>query len=95
MDAKEATVKAKDHILDIFGDEGLADIGIESAVPTSVKGQDSWQVTISFTRPWNRRGNLAAVMRDQGGLRACKAVVISNEDGTVLSLTEGTRERVA
>ena len=95
MDAKEATTRAKEHILDIFGEEGLADIGIESAVRTSVQGRDSWQVTISFTRPWNRRGNLASIMRESGGLRAYKAVAISNEDGTVLSLTDGAREPVA
>ena len=95
MDAKEATTRAKQHIRDIFREEGLADIGIESAVRTSVQGQESWQVTISFTRPWNRRGNLATLMREPGGIRAYKAVAISDEDGTVLSLTEGARERVA
>lgn len=95
MEVKEAVQIAKRHIADVFEGEGIADVGLEEAVRTGSHDESTWKITISFTRPWNRRGNLAAVMRDQGTLRAYKAVNISDSDGAVLSLTEGARPRVA
>ena len=95
MEVKEAVQIAKQHIADVFEGEGIADVGLEEAVRAGPHGESEWKITISFTRPWNRRGNLAAIMRDQGTLRAHKTVVISDSDGAVLSLTEGERPRVA
>ena len=95
MEVKEAVQIAKRHIADVFEGEGIADVGLEEAVRTGARDETAWKITISFTRPWNRRGNLAAVMRDQGTLRAYKTVVINDVDGEVHSLTEGARPRVA
>ena len=95
MEVKEAVQIAKRHIADVFEGEGIADVGLEEAVRTGPLDETTWKITVSFTRPWNRRGNLAAVMRDQGTLRAYKTVLINDLDGAVLSLTEGARPRVA
>ena len=92
MNAKEAIGIAKRHVADMFEGEGLADIGLEEVVHADSPG--SWRVTVSFTRPWNRRGNLAAVLHDQGTLRSYKDVTISESDGSVVSVTERVRTAV-
>ena len=81
MDTKQAVQQAKEYVIDLFADEDIADVGLEE-----VKFDDSlnvWEITIGFTRPWNRRGlaNLPFVER-----RSYKIIRISDADGQAISV---------
>jgi hypothetical protein len=52
MDVKQAIMLAKQYIADIFGEEGAYNIGLEE-----VQFDDdakTWEVTIGFSRPWDK-----------------------------------------
>ncbi len=52
MDVKQAVEMAKNHIKDLFENEGISNLGLEEVDfddQTSV-----WYVTIGFSRPWDK-----------------------------------------
>ena len=50
MDAKQAAEQAKEYVIDIFADERIEHVGLEEIKFAA----GVWEVTIGFSRPWNR-----------------------------------------
>jgi hypothetical protein len=92
MDVKEAIATAKAYIADIYSDEGVFNVGLEEVE----FGSTSWDVTIGFSRRWDRpRANpfTMAVGQEPDTTalsRTYKVVQIDDETGRVL----GVRNRV-
>ena len=87
MGAKEAVRAAKEHIADLFQDEGVMDVGLEEL---DYRDGDPgvWEITIGFRRVWKGSdpvGNPLAVLSGRTSPRTYKIVRISDE-GEVLSL---------
>lgn len=87
MGAKEAVRAAKEHVADLFRDEGVMDVGLEEL---DYRGADTgvWEITIGFRRVWkgpDPLGNPFAILSGRTSPRTYKVVRISDE-GEVLSL---------
>ena len=62
MEVKQAILKAKEYVANIFSDEGVFNVGLEEVEFRSGK----WDVTIGFSRKWDRPPrNPFAVALDQ------------------------------
>lgn len=83
MDVKEAVSVAKKYTLELFADEGLRDLGLEEI--RFDPDHMIWRVTIGFSRPWEGRGAMAALVAQPAG-RSLKVVTVSDRDGTVISV---------
>ena len=84
MDVKQAVQTAKQHIADIFADESITNVGLEEVEFNELARV--WEITIGFSRPWSRPGD---VMRALGGgeaARTFKTVRIEDESGRVESI---------
>ena len=85
MNVKEAVAHAKAHVLDLFAEENLTNVGLEEIEYEDQSGE--WIVTIGFSRPWDEpRNALAALTAGNTPRRAYKIVRISNNLGQVLSV---------
>ena len=85
MNVKEAVAHAKAHILDLFADENLTNIGLEEVEYEDQSGE--WIVTIGFSRPWDEpRNTLAVLAAGNAPRRSYKVVRISNDSNQVLSV---------
>lgn len=82
MDVKEAVQVAKNYVIDLFGEEGIVDVGLEEV---DLDQLENWVVTIGFSRPWNR--NIGSVLGGQVS-RSYKAIRIQDEGGKVLSIKD-------
>ena len=87
MGAKEAVRAAKEHIADLFQDEGVMDVGLEEL---DYRDGDLgvWEITVGFRRVWKGPdpvGNPLAVLSGRTSPRTYKIVRISS-DGEVLGL---------
>ena len=82
MEAKEAVQTAKQYVWDLFGDEGVAEIGLEE-----IEGApgEFWKITIGFSRDWDR--NLSSVLGGQRS-RSYKVIRVNDKDGRVLSIKD-------
>jgi len=47
---KDAVRIALEHAADLFGREKIENLALEEVVPTD----DGWDVTVGFSRPWDR-----------------------------------------
>jgi hypothetical protein len=85
---KEAVAIAKQHIQELFADEGITDIALEEVEPhldSDDPRENLWKITIGFTRPWDAPGAAGLAM----GLprrRTYKIVDISDADGKVTAV---------
>ena len=52
MNVKEAVKLAKEHVLDLFADENITNLGLEEVERDE---QGYWIVTLGFSRPWDER----------------------------------------
>lgn len=86
MFVKEAVAHAKSHILDLFPEENLTNVGLEE-VEFDAQANE-WIVTIGFSRPWDEpRNSLAAALANSSTpRRAYKVLRILNSTGQVLSV---------
>jgi len=87
MDAKEAVRLAKQHVLDLFAEEAIMDIGLEEVEFNEL--DDTWSITIGFSRPWDQANSiLGASLVGQMGIprRSYKVVLISGSDTKVISV---------
>ncbi len=66
MDVKEAVDLAKHYIADLFRDEGVINLGLEEVEFDDLSS--SWDVTIGFSRSWDRRTTtmISALMQQEG-----------------------------
>jgi hypothetical protein len=85
MDVKEAVKIAKEFIADLFSTEGITNLGLEEV--EFDEGSSSWNVTIGFSRPWDKpgpnvlsalAGQLAQQLAEQNLRRSYKIVCIDN-----------------
>lgn len=87
MTPREAIEKAKAYIREVFTDESPEDIGLEELVHDPSEGK--WDVTIGFTRAWDRpRGVFATAIGNdvRPYQRTFKTVEIRDEDGEVVGV---------
>ncbi len=89
MQVKEAVVRAKGYLEELFKDEGLRELGLEEV--EFDESADSWSVTLGFSRPWDSAlGAAAGILKPN---RSYKVVRIANSDGHPISIKN--RELVA
>ena len=81
MDVKEAVATAKSYIQNLFGEEGIAELGLEE-----VEFEDigDWLVTIGFTRSWDRPSGVLQGLTSTR--RSYKVVRIQDSTGKILSV---------
>ncbi len=82
MDVKEAVKVAKTYVADVFGDEGLFNLGLEEVEHDA----DVWRVTLGFSRPWNTVRNTMTLITGETAPRRSYKVVSINEDGEIVSV---------
>ncbi len=74
MNVKEAVKKAIEHVAEVFEAEKPTDIGLEEV---SLNEQDdTWEVTIGLSRPWDYPKGLVAGLQPQNPRRQYKVVKI-------------------
>jgi hypothetical protein len=90
MQIKEAAQRAKQHIAELFTDEGARHIGLEEIEYDDAAG--AWHVTVGFTRPWDQLNEptFASVSEmlktGQKRVRDMKVVTLSDSDGSLVSV---------
>lgn len=85
MNVKDAVTYAKQHVLELFEDEKLTNVGLEEVEIDETANE--WIVTIGFSRPWDEpRNSLASLTSSAFPRRAYKIVRIANANGAVLSV---------
>jgi len=83
MDIKQAVSIAKQNIIELFGEEGLINVGLEEVERDGA----FWHITIGFSRPWNSTRNaLTAITGEMLPKRAYRVVSLSDDDGNLLSI---------
>ena len=78
MNVKEAVELAKKHILELFAEEGISNVGLEEVEYDEL--QAAWHITIGFSRPWDhhvfekdpRRSYKVVNIGDDGQVRSVK-----------------------
>ena len=80
MEVKEAVKTAKEYVGALFTEELIEDLGLEEVTYDEVS--QVWEITIGFSRPWNRRG-LANLTHPR---RSYKKISIRQSDGEVRSV---------
>lgn len=83
LDVKDAVGIANRYIENLFGSEGVHNVGLEEVERDTNSGD--WLVTIGFSRPWDKGSEffsgINAMLR-----RTYKVVRIDSNDGAVLSV---------
>lgn len=80
MEIREAAQRAKQHIAELFTDEGIRHLGLEEIEYDDTAG--AWHVTVGFTRAWDQGSGLISVTRG----RDMKVVTLKDTDGAILSV---------
>jgi hypothetical protein len=90
MNVKEAVAAAKVYVADLFQEENITDIGLEEVRLDDRSGL--WEVTVGFSRPWDRSATGFAAVLQAGAYpkRSYKILRINNETGEVVSLANKT-----
>ena len=84
MDVKQAVQTAKEHIAQLFSDESISNVGLEE-VEFNETGS-VWEITIGFSRPWDRPGPIIPALGRLESPRTFKIVRIQDESGRVESV---------
>jgi hypothetical protein len=84
MNNKEAIKIAKEYVLDVFGDEGIEDIGLEEIT----RDGSRWLITIGFSRKWQKPSAMAVTMHNAIPKRSYKELWVDPETNSVLSVKE-------
>ncbi len=78
MDVKAAVKLAKEHVLDLFAEENISNLGLEEVQRDSEHG--CWLVTLGFSRPWDEpRNTLASLAQSNLPHRSYKIVYIDDK----------------
>lgn len=81
MDAKEAADAARNYITAALPGLDPAQLGLEEVVPDPARRD--WRVTFSFPPPGGQQGQQSA-----SAPRSYKEIIISDADGSVISMTD-------
>ncbi|PWN56198.1 hypothetical protein [Abyssibacter profundi] len=86
MKVKDAVTLAKTHVVELFADEDVRNVGLEE-VELDIDHKQ-WLVTIGFSRPWDEPRNTLANLAGGANFprRSFKMVKISDTSGEVLSV---------
>ncbi len=86
MDVKEAVKLAKHHVIDLFAEEKVTNLGLEEVEFDDAT--NTWSVTIGFSRPWDEPRSSFAALAGQMlyPKRSYKVILISDDAGKVLSI---------
>ncbi len=97
MEVKEAIVKAKEFIADVYADEHISNVGLEEIEHD--ERQKLWTIALSFSRPWNApRTRAQEVLESMGGVSNLKRsvkVVSMTESGGLVSIKNLARAELA
>lgn len=88
MDVKEAVSVAKKYVHDLFGEEKIANLGLEEVI--FEEKSKSWLITVGFSRPWDAPNTYGGILPAGDPKRSYKVVKISDADQKVLSVKERT-----
>lgn len=90
MDMKQAVLKAKSVIHDLYVDEDIDEVGLEEVELDPAEG--IWSITIGFRRPWSRaprsESRTTGTMFSSYRERWYKTVRISDVDEKLLSVKD-------
>ena len=81
MDVKEAVNIAKLYIADLYSDEEISDIGLEEVKYED--DSDTWNITVGFTRPWDRQGSVSITLGQTHLRRSYKVLRMGDKGGRV------------
>ena len=81
MDVKQAVAAAKQHIAELFANEGVADLGLEEVDYDDAR--EEWRITVGFARRWDLMRSIRLI--DPAPRRTYKIVVI-DQTGKALSV---------
>jgi hypothetical protein len=81
MDARTAVSTAKSHVAELFGSEGVFNLGLEEIEFDDTN--DRWCITVGFSRSWAKK---AGVMADLSPAERTHKVVMIDKDGQVRSV---------
>ncbi len=85
MNVTAIVKQAKDHINDLFKEEGISNLGLEEVEYDSEIGE--WVVTVGFSRPWDYpEGKLALLTGSAKANRSYKVVTVKDINGEVISV---------
>ena len=80
MEVRQAVAVAKQYVMELFGEEGISEIGLEEI---EVNEDGHWNITIGFARPWDRK--LGSVLAGANA-RSYKILIVRDKDRKVLSV---------
>ena len=81
MDVKQAVAAAKQHVAELFANEGLTDLGLEEVDYDDAR--DEWLITVGFARPWDVAG-LARILESVP--RRTYKITVIDRTGKALSV---------
>ena len=84
MDVKEAVHAAKSFVADLLSDENPSDLGLEEV--DFDDNQGVWNVTVGFSRPWNKNMNVIMQLGGSPAARAYRVVRVRDIDGKFLGI---------
>jgi hypothetical protein len=85
MDVKEAVATAKKYVEELFGDEGITNVGLEEVVFD--EANNNWNITIGFNRPWDAPMNVfGAIAQATRPSRSFKIVEINDNKEVPVSV---------
>lgn len=89
MEIKTVVRRAKQHIGELFDEEGAKNIGLEEIEFDDRSG--TWRVTVGFSRPWNRDfdspgSSLKELIEGTPRIRDMKVVTLDDTEGKILSV---------
>lgn len=87
MNVKDAVHEAKKHVLDLFAEEQITNLGLEEVEYVEGKADGVWKITLGFSRPWDeKRNTFAAKAADVRPVRNYKVVQIDDPGGRLVSI---------
>ena len=86
MDVREAAQTAREYLLALFVGEQITNVGLEE-VEFDDRSND-WMITIGFSRPWDQKNSLTAMIGEGRPDRSYKIIRLSDKNGRVKSLKD-------
>ena len=88
MDVKNAVSKAKAYLMELFAEDGVADIRLEEVEHD--ERDESWNITLGFLRHREAPANMSALVASLDALasrrRVYRVVRVRERDGAVVSV---------
>ena len=84
MEVKQAVQTAMEHVVELFADDSIENVGLEEVEFDEFN--KVWAITIGFSRPWDHPGGVFRPLDDTPRPRTFKIVRIKDESGRVQSV---------